>query len=135
MARPKSFRELIVWQKAMAMARQAYLVSRGLPKNEAFGLLTQIRRAAVSVPSNIAEGHGRLTDSQFRHFLGNARGSLYEMQTQIELATDLRYLDENRARELLDQASEVGKLINGLIGSLSRTARAQGEITNANGSG
>ena len=135
MARPKSFRELIVWQKAMAMARQAYLVSRGLPKNEAFGLLTQIRRAAVSVPSNIAEGHGRLTDSQFRHFLGNASGSLYEMQTQIELATDLRYLDENRARELLDQASEVGRLINGLIGSLSRTARAQGEITNANGSG
>ena len=89
MARPKSYRDLIVWQKAMGLARQAYVLSQGLPKHETFGLLTQIRRATGSVPSNIAEGHGRLTDLQFRHFLGNARGSLYEMQTQIELAGDL----------------------------------------------
>jgi len=74
MARPKSYRELIVWQKAMAMAKRAYELSQGLPKSESYGLLTQMRRAAVSVPSNIAEGHGRLTDLQFRHFLGNARG-------------------------------------------------------------
>lgn len=133
MARPKSYRELIVWQKAMVLARHAYLLSCDLPKNEAYGLLAQIRRAAVSVPSNIAEGHGRLTDLQFRHFLGNARGSLYEMQTQVELAADLAYLDETRSRELLDRASEVARLINGLITSLGRSPKAIGEAPNANG--
>jgi four helix bundle protein len=119
MARPKSYRELIVWQKAMALARQAYTLSQGLPKSEAYGLLTQIRRAAVSVPSNIAEGHGRLSDLQFRHFLGNARGSLYEMQTQLELAGDLGYLDEKLVREMMEHGSEVARLINGLISVLS----------------
>jgi four helix bundle protein len=119
MARSKSYRDLIVWQKAMILARRAYALSQGLPKSESYGLLTQIRRAAVSVPSNIAEGHGRLTDSQFRHFLGNARGSLYEMQTQIELAGDLGYLDEKLVRELMEQGGEVARLINGLVSSLA----------------
>jgi four helix bundle protein len=119
-ARPKSYRDLIVWQKAMGLARNAYALSRGLPKTEAYGLLTQIRRAAVSVPSNIAEGHGRLTDSQFRHFLGNARGPLYEMQTQLELVGDLGYLDERLVRELMDQGGEVARLINGLVSALGR---------------
>jgi four helix bundle protein len=121
MARPKSYRELIVWQKAMAMAKRAYELSQGLPKSESYGLLTQMRRAAVSVPSNIAEGHGRLTDLQFRHFLGNARGSLYEMQTQLELAGDLGYLDRRLVQELMEQGSEVARLINGLISALSET--------------
>jgi four helix bundle protein len=121
MARPKSYRELIVWQKAMALARRAYALSQKLPKSEVYGLLTQIRRAAVSVPSNIAEGHGRLTDMQFRHFLGNARGSLYEMQTQLELAGDLGYLDEKLVRELMDLGWEVARLINGLISALAET--------------
>jgi four helix bundle protein len=98
-----------------------YSLTCGLPKSEAYGLLTQIRRAAVSVPSNIAEGHGRLTDSQFRHFLGNARGSLYEMQTQIELAGDLGYLDEKLVHELMDQGQEVARLINGLISALRQS--------------
>jgi four helix bundle protein len=121
MARPKSYRELIVWQKAMALAKRAYELSQGLPRNEAYGLLTQIRRAAVSVPSNIAEGQGRLTDSQFRHFLGNGRGSLYEMQTQLELAGNLGYLDEKLVNELMEQGWEVARLINGLVSSLSET--------------
>jgi four helix bundle protein len=72
------------------------------------------------VPSNIAEGHGRLTDSQFRHFLGNARGSLYEMQTQLELAGDLGYFDERLVRELIDQGWEVARLINGLISVMGK---------------
>lgn len=104
----------------MALARQAYTLTSGLPKSEAYGLLTQIRRAAVSVPSNIAEGHGRLTDSQFRHFLGNARGSLYEMQTQIELAGSLGYIDDNLVRELMTNGGEVARLINGLVSVLGR---------------
>ena len=137
MARPKSYRDLIVWQKAMALARQTYALSEKLPKSEAYGLLSQMRRTAVSVPSNIAEGHGKLTDLQFRHFLGNARGSLYlyEMQTQLELAGSLGYLDEKHVRELMDQGSEVARLINGLVsvlghGKSSEDRDGRGQVAN-----
>jgi four helix bundle protein len=123
MARPKSYRDLIVWQKAMAMARRAYTLTESLPKREAYGLVDQIRRASVSVASNVAEGHGRLSDLQFRHFLGNARGSLYEMQTQVELAIDLGYLDKEKGAELMEQAWEVARILNGLLKSLRLTAR------------
>jgi four helix bundle protein len=122
MARPKNHRELIVWQKAMALARNAYALTESLPKREAYGLADQIRRAAVSVPSNIAEGHGRLSDMQFRHFLGNARGSLYEMQTQIELSIDLGYLDKGKGAELMEHASEVGRILNGLLKSIKSSS-------------
>lgn len=135
MARPKDYRELIVWQKAMALARNAYSITVGLPKSEAYGLLTQIRRAAVSVPSSIAEGHGRLTDSQFRHFLGNARGSIYELRTQFELAADLGFLEQRRVQQLMEQSAEVTRLLNGLIASLcqGRSGRAlPSSASNAN---
>ena len=118
MSRPKSYRDLIVWQKAMVLARQSYALSESLPSREAYGLIAQIRRAAVSIASNIAEGHGRLTDTQFRHFLGNARGSLNEMQTQLELAADLNYLNREAVHQIMDQGSEVARLLNGLIASL-----------------
>ncbi len=121
MARSKSYRDLVVWQKAMKLAQSAYRLIDELPKKEDFGLTSQLRRAAVSVPSNIAEGHGRLTDSQFRHFLGNARGSLYELQTQLELARDLGYLDGAKVREVMEQGWEVARLMNGLITSLRET--------------
>ena len=129
MARPKDYRDLIVWQKAMALARRAYAVTAALPRKESYALVAQMRRAAVSIPSNIAEGHGRLTDLQFRHFLGNARGSLYELQTQMELAGDLGYLDQQTARNLMDQGSEVARLINGLVASLNG---GRVEISSAN---
>ncbi len=137
MARPKSYRDLVVWQKAMELAQQTYTLSQGLPKNEAYGLLAQMRRAAVSMPSNIAEGHGRLTDSQFRHFLGNARGSLCEMQTQLELSSNLGYLDGKRVCELMDQGREVARLINGLITVLGQpqervAAERANSVNNAN---
>jgi four helix bundle protein len=127
MARPKSYRDLIAWQKGMALARRAYELTEELPKREAYGLTDQIRRAAVSVPSNIAEGYGRLSDLQFPQFLGTARGSLCEMQTQIELATDLGYMKGEAGRELLGQATEVARIINGLLKALGtrlREARA-----------
>jgi four helix bundle protein len=130
MARARSYRELIVWQKSMKLARAAYQLTNSLPKKEAYGLVSQLRRAAVSVPSNIAEGHGRLTDLQFRHFLGNARGSLYELQTQIELARDLGFLDAERVRQFMEQGSEVARLINGLITSMREIKiPAPGSIT------
>lgn len=102
----------------MKLARAAYRLSNDLPPKEAFGLVSQLQRAAVSVPSNIAEGHGRLTDLQFRHFLGNSRGSLYELQTQVELAFDLGYIQAEEFRGFMEMSQEVARLINGLITSL-----------------
>ena len=118
MARSRNYRDLIAWQKAMKLARAAYQLSNQLPRKEAFGLVTQLQRAAVSVPSNIAESHGRLTDLQFRHFLGNARGSLYELQTQVELACDLGSIQSEELRGFMEQGQEVARLINGLITAL-----------------
>jgi four helix bundle protein len=112
----------------MALTRQVYRLTENLPKREAYGLTDQMRRAAVSVASNIAEGYGRLSDLQFRQFLGNARGSLCELQTQVELATDLDYLKKEDGRELMVEAAEVGRILNGLIVSLkpSPIAKASG---------
>jgi four helix bundle protein len=118
MARSRSYRELIAWQKAMKLAKAAYRLGNNLPRKEAYGLVSQLQRAAVSVPSNIAEGHGRLTDLQFRHFLGTARGSLCELQTQVELACDLGYVSVEEFKEFMEKSSEVARLINGLITSL-----------------
>ena len=129
MARPRSYVDLIVWQKAMALAGRIYKASEGLPRNEAYGLLSQIRRPAVSVPSNIAEGYGRLTDTQFRHFLGTARGSLYEVQTQLRLSGDLEYLNETVVRELIEDGWEVARLINALISAISRHNSANSAST------
>ena len=79
----RTYRELLVWQKAKALAVQVYRSTEQFPRNETYGLTSQLRRAAVSVPSNIAEGQGRLTSGEFSHFLGQARGSLLEMETQL----------------------------------------------------
>jgi four helix bundle protein len=118
MARPKSYRDLIAWQKAMTLAREVCKQTELLPRREAYRLADQMSRAAISIPSNIAEGYGRLTDLQFRHFLGNARGSLFELQTQTELAIDLSYLGKEKGRELLEMETEVTRIINGLLRSL-----------------
>ena len=108
----RRYEELLVWQKAMLLAKMVYAVQKHLPKEEMYGLGDQIRRAAVSVPSNIAEGFGRDTDKEFRHFLSIARGSLYEAKTQLELAESLCFLQI--PSDLIDLFSEVAKLINGL---------------------
>ena len=113
----KSYEELIVWQKAMLLARVVYDIQKQLPKEEVYALGDQIRRATISIPSNIAEGFGRESDKDFRHFLSIARGSLYEVKTQLQLAESLGYLEiHNELNALLD---EVGKLINGLSKSLA----------------
>jgi four helix bundle protein len=118
-ARTRHYRDLLVWQKAMELAREVYLRTEEFPKSETFGLRMQMRRSAVSVASNIAEGHGRLTDPQLRNALGMARGSLYELQTQTELACSLNFLNQESAQHLLSVATEAAKLINGLLGVLS----------------
>jgi four helix bundle protein len=116
--RTRHYRDLMIWQKAMELARSVYCETDKLPKTEVFGLLVQMRRAAVSVPSNIAEGHGRLNDGYMRQFLGTARGSLFELQTQMELAKDLRYLNEDAVAKMMAQSEEVARLINGLLAKL-----------------
>jgi four helix bundle protein len=117
-ARTRHFRDLIAWQEAMKLAREVYLVTENFPKSETFGLRMQMRRSAVSIASNIAEGHGRLTDPQLRNSLGVARGSLYELQTQIALSCDLNFFSQEPARILLEMATNTAKLINGLLAVL-----------------
>lgn len=118
--RTKHYRELLVWQKAMLLAPNVYRLTEELPRKETFGLQSQMRRAAVSAPSNIAEGHGRLDDGHFRQFLAISRGSLYELQTQLELSADLKYLDGARIHELIEPSYEVARMINGLLASIAR---------------
>ena len=114
------YRDLIVWQKAKALAVEVYRVTENLPRNEIYGLTSPLRRAAVSVPSNIAEGQGRLTKGEFAHFLGQARGSLFELETQFEIALDLHLVNEPDFRDFAQRSSEVSKLLNGLIESMRR---------------
>ncbi len=116
--RTRHYRDLLVWQKAMSLTKAIYRETEVLPKSEMFGLQSQMRRAAVSVPSNIAEGHGRLNDGHLRQFLATSRGSLFELQTQLELTSDLKFLDETRVKELMEQCEEVARMINGLVASL-----------------
>ena len=107
-------RDLIAWQQAMELVREIYRVTRNFPKDEQYGLISQLRRAAVSVPSNLAEGYGRNTRKELHQYIGQARGSLAEVETLIEIAKDLGYLDPRVTRELLSKISRVGRLLTGL---------------------
>jgi four helix bundle protein len=120
----RSYRELLVWQKAKALAARIYQATEQFSKPETYGLTSQIRRAAVSVPSNIAEGQGRLTPGEFCHFLGQARGSLLELDTQLAIAVDLNYLQPDRYKALDEDTSQVPGLLNRPIDSLLK-GRAQ----------
>lgn len=104
----------------MELARAVYEMTEKFPKTEVFGLRMQLRRAEVSVASNIAEGHGRLTDPQLRNSLGIARGSLYEVQTQFKLAKDLAFISQESVGSLLSLTIDTAKLINGLLGVLEK---------------
>ena len=117
-SRTRHYRDLLVWQKAMDLARSVYRATDGLPKSETYGLQSKLRRAAVSIPSNITEGHGRLNDGHFRQFLATSRGSLFELQTQLELAADLNLIQVGVAAGLMQQGEEVARLINGLLAAL-----------------
>lgn len=114
------YRELIAWQKAMALVRIVYGLSAQFPRDERFGLTSQIQRAAVSVPSNIAEGQGRDSTREFTHHLSMAYGSLMEVETQILIAQDLGYLDREVVFTFLKESAEIGRIINGLMRSLRR---------------
>ena len=117
-----SYRDLVAWQKAMILVKEIYLATQEFSKEEMYGLKSQLRRAAVSVPSNIAEGQARYSRREFHHFLNNARGSLAEVETQIMLANDLGHLGSKETDALLVKTSELGRILNGLIASTKSAA-------------
>src|SRR5688572_10684681 len=115
-----SFRDLVVWQKAMDLVEEVYAVTRAFPTDERYGLTAQIRRCAVSIPSNIAEGYGRHTTKDTQHFLAQARGSILELQTQLILATRHQIGNVNAVRSAIAHPEEVGRVLNGLLLSTQR---------------
>jgi four helix bundle protein len=117
----KSFHDLVAWQKAMELVTEIYKMSQKFPKEEIFGLTSQIRRAAVSIPSNIAEGRGKSSPGEFQQFLYHAKGSLAEVETQLIIATNLGYIEVqevSHAKELIDRT---GKLLSGLLSAIKKS--------------
>ena len=115
----KSYRDLDVWRKSMDFVEDVYKALSNFPKEERFGICDQIRRAAVSIPSNIAEGFGRDSDTDFAHFLTIARGSLFEVATQLEIASRLGYLPSDSG--LFAEVASIGKMLNSLRRYLKQT--------------
>jgi len=114
----QSFRDLQVWQRSMEMTEAIYRLTQGFPREEVFGLTSQLRRAAVSIPSNIAEGQARLNTREFRQFLGIARGSNCELQTQLEIARRLGLGDSQLIKEAESLSHQIGKMIFAILGKL-----------------
>jgi len=118
----ESYRDLIAWRKAMELVTEIHGSTRAFPQDERYGLTNQLRRAAVSVPSNIAEGQARFSRKEFHHFLSHARGSLVEIETQLMIAQNLGYLPTKQVKALLDRTTELGRVLNGLIASIKSAA-------------
>lgn len=121
MAKVKSYRELLVWQKGIDLVRSIYQLTKGFPNQEVYGLSSQLQRAAVSVPSNIAEGQAREHSGEFRRFLYIAVGSLAEVDTQLEIAKQLNYFQEENIKEIYDLLVELRKMLHGLINKIPST--------------
>ena len=118
MAEVQSYRDLRVWQRAMDLVEECYRLTHHFPQNEMYGLTSQVRRAAVSIPANIAEGHGRSSLREYLHHLSIAHGSLMEVETHLQIAHRLHYLEEKQIQTALTMATETGKMLNGLMTSL-----------------
>src|ERR1041385_9222001 len=121
----RNYTDLIAWQKAMTLAEDVYKATQLLPREERYGLVSQMRRAAVSIPSNIAEGEGRGDDGNLLRSLRISYGSLRELETQAMLAQRLRLLKEADTRPLFDQCDEVGRILNGLMKTVSSRMQAK----------
>ncbi|HZE64691.1 MAG TPA: four helix bundle protein [Pyrinomonadaceae bacterium] len=115
----KSHRDLILWQKAMVLVSDVYHLTKTFPREEIYGLTAQTRRAAASVPANIAEGQGRRLGREFHQFLGNARGSLMELDTHLELALRVGYINVEQHTAIRAKLDEVGRVLNGLMRSIT----------------
>jgi len=117
----KTYRDLVVWQKSMALVTEVYEISKKFSKEELYGLTSQIRRCAISLPSNIAEGYGRSSTNDYIHFLRIANGSLYELQTQMEISLNLRYIDRREFENLYELSREIERMLSSLIRKLKAT--------------
>jgi four helix bundle protein len=120
-----SYREIKVWQKAIELVVDIYSCTRSFPREELYGLAGQLRRAAVSIASNIAEGKGRRTDREFLQFLHHARGSVFEVETQLTIASRLGYMPEAEVLRLGHSASEIARMLNGLIKAITSITHKQ----------
>ena len=118
-SRPKHYKDLLVWQRGMALAKLVYRLTVRFPREEKFGLTSQIRRASVSVPSNIAEGQARQSTKEFLQFLSHAEGSLAELETQVILSAELGFVPQEDTKEILNKIDELQKMIVGLKRKLS----------------
>lgn len=113
MSEIKSYKDLLIWKKGITIVKLVYELVKAFPKEELYALSNQLKRASVSIPSNIAEGYGRNTDKSFSHFLDISRGSLFEIETQLVIAKELGFItNENLFQELLNQIEEESKMIN-----------------------
>ena len=111
----KTYRDLLVWQKSMALVTEVYALMKSLPQDEIYGLSSQIKRSAVSIPSNIAEGYGRGSKNDYTRYLRIARGSLYELQTQLEICINLNFLDVNLVAGMIEKSREIERMLSSLI--------------------
>jgi four helix bundle protein len=116
----RHYKDLIAWQKSMDLVSALHDATESFPKRETYSLTDQMRRAAVSVPSNIAEGQAHYSDREFRYFLRRSRGSIAELETQILIARQRNYLSESQAAELLKRTAEVSRVLSGLINALGQ---------------
>ena len=119
----RTYRDLLVWQKAVRFVTEIYRSTRGFPREEIYGLTAQIRRCAVSIPSNIAEGYGRHSTNDYLRFLNVAVGSLYELQTQIEISQNLSYLPQTVHNNLFEQTRELERMLTSLRTKIAKTKR------------
>lgn len=117
----KTFRDLLIWQKAMILVTETYNLTNSFSKEEQFGLTTQIRRCSVSIPSNIAEGYGRGGNKEYLRFLSIAIGSLFEFQTQIEIALNLKYISENQFNNIFESSRELERMLSSLMNKVKET--------------
>ncbi len=114
----KSYKELIVWQKSMDLVREVYFLTEKFPKSEVYGLISQTRRASVAIPSNIAEGYGRKSRKEYCQFYSIAFGSGLELETQLILSKDLRFISQGEFEKIEELLTEVLKMLNSIIGKL-----------------
>jgi len=116
----RTYRDLMVWQKAMVLVTAIYQMAKNFPKEETFGLTSQVQRCAVSIPSNIAEGYGRHSTGDYVRFLQIAMGSVYELQTQLEIAQNLEYVKEDLFDKNYEATREVKRMLSSLISKLKQ---------------
>lgn len=117
----KTFRDILIWQKSMSLVTKIYTTTNNFPKEEIFGITSQIRRCSVSIPSNVAEGFGRESNKEYLRFLNISLGSLFELQTQIEIAKNIQYLDEEKFNEIYEDTREIERMLVSFINKIKNT--------------